>query len=128
LKLLLDTHTLLWFALGDERCSDKARQLIEDPINEKWVSPASLWELAIKISLGRYSLPGHFEDFAHAAIEGNGFSTLPILPKHTGSLIHLPFHHRDPFDRLVIAQAMTELMSLVSADEVFDAYPIQRLW
>lgn len=128
MKLLLDTHTLLWFALGDKRCSAKARQLIEDPTNEKWVSPASHWELAIKIALGRYSLPGLFENFMDAAIEGNGFSTLPILPKHTGMLIHLPHHHRDPFDRLMIVQAMAELMKVISSDEAFDAYPIQRLW
>ena len=128
MKLLLDTHTLLWFALGDERCSVKARQLIEDPTNEKWVSPASHWELAIKIALGRYSLTGPFEDFVYAAIDGNGFSTVPILPKHTGMLIHLPHHHRDPFDRLMIVQAMAELMAIISKDEAFDAYPIQRLW
>lgn len=128
MKLLLDTHTLLWFALGDQRCSPKARQLIENPTHEKWVSPASYWELAIKIGLGRYSLPGFFEDFMATAIEGNGFSILPILPRHTAMLIHLPHHHRDPFDRLMIVQAMAELMRVVSADEAFDAYPIQRLW
>lgn len=128
MRLLLDTHTLLWFALGDERCSIIARQLIEDPANEKWVSPASHWELAIKIGLGKYSLSGPFEDFVHAAVDGNGFSTLSILPKHTSMLIRLPHHHRDPFDRLLIVQAMAESMDVVSSDEAFDAYPLKRIW
>lgn len=128
MRLLLDTHTLLWFALGDERCSGKARQLIEDPANEKWVSPASHWELAIKIALGKYEVPGLFENFVRAAVDDNGFSTLAILPKHTGFLINLPRHHRDPFDRLLIAQAMAESMHVVSADEAFDAYLVKRVW
>lgn len=128
MKLLRDTHTLLWFALGDERCSVKARQLIEDPNHEKWVSPASHWELAIKISLGRYTLPGPFEHFLSAAIEGNGFSVLPILPKHTGMLIHLPHHHRDPFDRLMIVQAMAELMRVVSSDQAFAGSMQEPKW
>lgn len=128
MRLLLDTHTLLWFALGDQRCSAVARQIIEDPSNEKWVSPASHWELAIKIGLGKYTLPGPFEDFIHAAVDGNGFSTLSILPQHTGILVHLPHHHRDPFDRLMIAQAMSEQLKIVSADDAFDAYPVQRTW
>lgn len=128
MRLLLDTHTLLWFALGDKRCSTTARQLIEDPTNEKWVSPASHWELAIKIGMGKYTLPGPFERFIHAAVDGNGFSTLAILPQHTGMLIHLPNHHRDPFDRLMIVQAMSEQLRIVSADEVFDAYPVKRIW
>ena len=128
MRLLLDTHTLLWFALGDQRCSVIVRQMIEDPANEKWISPASHWELAIKIGLGKYTLPGPFEDFIKAAVEGNGFSTLLIQPKHTGMLIQLPRHHRDPFDRLLIVQAIVESMTIVSADEAFDAYPVQRVW
>lgn len=128
MKLLLDTHALLWFSLGDERCRPQARHLIEDPANEKWISPASHWELAIKISLGKYSLPGRFEDFLKRAIDDNGFMTLHILPRHTAALTTLPMHHRDPFDRMLIAQCIVEQIPVVSSDTAFDAYPVTRLW
>ena len=128
MRLLLDTHSLLWFALGDEQCSAAARQIIEDAANEKWVSPASHWELAIKVGLGKYTLPGPFEEFVHSAVDGNGFQTLPILPKYTSLLVQLPHHHRDPFDRMIIAQAIVEGMTVVSCDKAFDAYPVKRVW
>lgn len=128
MKLLLDTHTLLWFALGDASLSATARQLIEDPANSKFVSPASYWEIAIKISIGKYVLHEPYEAFFDRAIRQNGFLIRPIEPRHTSALTNLPYHHRDPFDRLMIAQAMIESLSLVSIDDVLDAYPIQRLW
>jgi len=127
-NLLLDTHTLLWFVLGDASLSVTARQLIEDATNSKLVSPATCWELAIKISIGKYALHEPYETFIDRAIRQNGFLILPIEPRHTAALINLPFHHRDPFDRLMVAQAMVESLILVSADAVLDAYPIQRLW
>ena len=116
------------FRAGGRRCSTTARCLIEDSAHEKWLSPASHWELAIKISIGKYTLPVPFETFIERAVTDNGFLTLPIEPRHTALLIHLPFHHRDPFDRMMIAQAMAEQMSVVGSDEAFDAYPITRLW
>ena len=128
MNLLLDTHTLLWFVLGDASLSVTARQLIEDATNSKLVSPATYWELAIKISIGKYALHEPYETFIDRAIRQNGFLILPIEPRHTAALINLPFHHRDPFDRLMVAQAMVESLILVSADAVLDAYPIQRLW
>jgi len=128
MRLLLDTHTLLWFVLGDAKCSGTARSLIEDEANEKWLSPASHWELAIKISLGKYTLPIAFEDFIERAVTDNGFLMLPIEPSHTALLTSLPYHHRDPFDRLMIAQAMAEQMNVASSDQAWDAYPITRLW
>lgn len=128
MRLLLDTQTFLWFVLGDARCSGAARRLIEDEANEKWLSPASHWELAIKISLGKYTLPVSFGKFIERAVTDNGFLVLPIEPSHTALLTALPFHHRDPFDRLIIAQAMAEQMSIVSSDQAWDAYPITRLW
>src|ERR1700749_406996 len=106
MRLLLDTHAWLWFVLGDDSLSRFARTLIEDPANEKLISPASYWELAIKISIGKYSLPQPFMQFVNRAIEAQGFSILPLLPIHTESLCNLPFYHRDPFDRLMIAQAL----------------------
>lgn len=114
--------------LGDASLSTTARQLIEDPANTKFVSPASYWELAIKISIGKYALHQPYETFLDRAIRQNGSLILPIEPQHTAALINLPFHHRDPFDRLMVAQAMVESLALVSTDAVFDAYPIQRLW
>lgn len=128
MRLLLDTHAFLWFVLGDSRCSSNARNLIEDEGNEKWLSPATHWELAIKISLGKYALPIPFEEFIRRAVTDNGLLFLPIQPHHTALLTSMPFHHRDPFDRLMIAQAMAEAMDVISADKVWDAYPITRLW
>ena len=128
MKLLLDTHTLLWFALGDSQLSAQARGLIDDPAHDMWVSPASYWEIAIKIRLGKYTLPNRYEDFMQKAIVGNGFEVLPIEFKHTAVLTTLPLHHRDPFDRLIIAQAMVEDISVISSDDDFDAYPVRRLW
>ena len=128
MKLLLDTHTLLWFVLGDAQLSAAARQAIEDAANLKLVSPAAYWEIAIKISIGKYALHEPYEVFMDRAIRQNGFLILPIEPQHTALLTNLPYHHRDPFDRLMIAQAMVEGLTLVSADMVFDTYAIQRLW
>ncbi len=128
MRLRLDTHTFLWFVLGDTKYSATARSMIEDEANEKWLSPASHWELAIKISLGKYALPISFEDFFERAVTDNGFLMLPIEPSHTALLIGMPFHHRAPFDRLMIAQAMAEQMSVVSSDQMRDAYPVTRCW
>jgi len=128
MNLLLDTHTLLWFVLGDAQLSAAARQFIEDPTNPKFVSPATYWEIAIKISIGKYALNEPYETFIDRAIRQNGFLILPIEPRHTALLINMPFHHRDPFDRLIIAQAIVEGLAIVSADPVFDDYLVQRLW
>jgi len=128
MNLLLDTHTLLWFVLGEAHLNAVARQLIEDATNPKFVSPATYWEIAIKISIGKYALNEPYETFIDRAIRQNGFFILPIEPRHTALLINMPFHHRDPFDRLIIAQAIVEGIAIVSADPVFDDYSVQRLW
>lgn len=128
MRLLLDTHAWLWFVLGDSSLSAKARAAIEDPTIEKLVSPASYWEISIKISLGKYVLPGPYERFFETAIDGQGFAVLPVLPKHTAIVSNLPWHHRDPFDRLLVAQALSESISLVSNDDRLDVYGIQRNW
>ena len=124
----MDTHTLLWFVLGDAQLTASARRFIEDPANTKFVSPAAYWEIAIKISIGKYVLHEAYEPFFDRAIRQNGFLILPIEPRHTNMLTSLPYHHRDQFDRLMVAQSMVENLSIVSADTVLDAYPIQRLW
>ncbi len=128
MKLLLDTHTLLWFTLGNPKLSPIALALINDASNEKLVSPASYWEIAINVSIGKLALNQPYEDFIDRAIDQNGFVILPIESRHTARLVVLPFHHKDPFDRLLIAQALTDGIAIVGGDPHFDAYGVQRLW
>lgn len=98
MNLLLDTHSLLWFALDDPQLSPTANSLIRDPANAKFVSPASYWEIAIKMSAGKYFLTVPHATFFEGAITNNGFRVLHIEPRHTAVVATLPFHHRDPFD------------------------------
>lgn len=128
MKLLLDTHALLWFSLGDVRMPAPIRELIADSDHAVWVSSASHWEIAIKISVGKYALPIPFQDFFEQSVGGNGFNHLPISLNHTERVSSMPFHHRDPFDRLMVAQAMAEDMEMVSADGVLDQYSVKRHW
>ena len=128
MTVLLDTHTLLWYYLADPQLSARGRATIETPGNRVFVSPASYWEIAIKLSLGKYTLHVPFPVFIREAIFDNGFVILPVEPQHAAEVIALPFHHRDPFDRLLVAQAIVEDMPVVSADPVLDSYPIRRIW
>ncbi|MBI1904416.1 MAG: type II toxin-antitoxin system VapC family toxin [Planctomycetia bacterium] len=128
MRLLLDTHSFLWFILNDARLSAKAAALIADANNEVNVSPASYWEIAIKISLGKYSAPGASDDFIEKQIAANDFRIQHIEPRHAAALAKLPFHHKDPFDRLIVAQAIVEQLPVVSGDKEFDKYPVARLW
>ena len=128
MKLLLDTHTFLWFIMANSSLSADARALIEDQANEKFLSVASLWEIAIKVSIGKLGLSAPFGTLIPQQLSANGFELLRLEVNHAAALIGLPFHHRDPFDRLLIAQAMVEQMQIVSIDSAFDAYPISRLW
>ena len=128
MTLLLDTHTLLWFLTNDPKLSPRARGAIEDVANETHVSAASLWEVAIKSALGKLTLPASYADIFPRQLETNGFALLPITPTHCATLLTLPFHHRDPFDRLLLAQAKTEGMTLVSDDGQFGPYGVALLW
>ena len=125
---LLVTHTLLWFAWGDKRLSHSVRSLIENIEYTKYVSMASVWEMAIKLNLGKLKLARPFEDFLIECIDENGFEVLPIKRAHSLKLVSMEFHHRDPFDRMLVAQSLTEEMSLLSVDAVFDAYGVRRIW
>jgi PIN domain nuclease of toxin-antitoxin system len=127
-RLLLDTQAFLWFVLNDLRLSATARALLTDPNNELLISPASYWEIAIKVSIGKYQVPWPFQDFIDDQIAQNQLTILPITTAHAAAVIPLPFHHRDPFDRLIVAQALVEGIPLVSADPIFDAYGVARLW
>jgi len=128
LRILLDTHTFLWFTLGDPQLSASARALIEDPSNDKLVSPATYWEIAIKVSIGKLPLSQPYEDFMDRGIRQNGFNILPIEPRHTAALVAMLFHHKDPFDRLLIAQVLVEGIPIVSIDVVLDTYGVKRMW
>ena len=128
MNLLLDTHAWLWFVLGDSRLSETARSHILDSAHAKFVSPASYWEISIKISLGKYVLHAPYGEFMQQAIGGNGFGVLAIEPVHTEQVSRMPFHHRDPFDRLLIAQATVEGMAIVTNDEQFPAYGPNIIW
>ncbi|MBK7704579.1 MAG: type II toxin-antitoxin system VapC family toxin [Acidobacteria bacterium] len=128
MKLLLDTHSLLWFIGGDPALSLTARRLIEDDQNEKFVSTVSIWETAIKASLGKMSLTSPFSDLFPRQLDVNGFELLPVSVDHSSIVAVLPFHHRDPFDRMLAAQSIHEKMSLVSLDTAFDDYGVERFW
>jgi PIN domain nuclease of toxin-antitoxin system len=127
-RLLLDTHTFLWFIGGSDSLSNTARHSIEDPSNQPFLSMASLWEMAIKISIGRLELSCPFAELIPQQMSLNGIELLDIRIEHVTTVARLPFHHRDPFDRLLIAQALVEEMPIVGADRAFDAYAMTRVW
>jgi PIN domain nuclease of toxin-antitoxin system len=128
MRLLLDTHSFLWFVLNDPQLSAAARKAISDPANDVFISPATYWEIAIKVRTGKYVLAGSYENFIQHNIDANDFEILPIEVKHTAVVAVLPLHHRDPFDRLLIAQALVEDLTLVSNEALFDSYGVRRLW
>jgi len=127
MRLLLDTHTFLWFIDDNPRLSFNAKSLLESD-NDLLLSTASLWEIAIKLSIGKLALPQPFEPFVREQLSINAIDILEIDLSHLGAVSTLPFHHRDPFDRLLVAQASVEQIPIVSADVEFDAYSIERRW
>jgi PIN domain nuclease of toxin-antitoxin system len=127
-KLLLDTHSFLWFIAGNTRLTPKCRAMIEDDENEKLVSIASVLEIAIKTSIGKLSLDQPFADLIPKQLRQNNFQLHPLTLENATLLANLPFHHRDPFDRMIIAQSLTENLPVLSNDEAFDAYGVKRIW
>lgn len=127
MRLLLDTHTFLWFVLNDPQLSQKALDSISDPKHQIFLSPASYWEIAIKINLGKYSLSVEFETFFQQGM-ASGIKILPVEIRHAAVFASLPMYHKDPFDRMIVSQALAEQLSLVSADLAFDLYGIPRIW
>jgi PIN domain nuclease of toxin-antitoxin system len=131
MTLLLDTHTMLWFFWDDPQLSATAKARLEDPNNRKLVSIASCWEAAIKVGLKKLKLGTGGSDcrgFLESNVTRSFFEYLPISLAHATAVEHLPHHHNDPFDRLLIAQAVTEQIPIVSADTQLDPYSITRLW
>jgi PIN domain nuclease of toxin-antitoxin system len=127
-NVLLDTHTFLWFVEGSPQLSPAAQQQIEDSTTANYLSIASVWEMAIKVSLGKLTLRLPFHDYVSRYSAVNGFTLLPISVEHTALVSALPFHHRDPFDRIMVAQALVEGMIMVSRDPILDAYGLSRVW
>lgn len=128
MKQLLDTHTFLWFVNGDSQLSDKVRQLIEDEENENLISIVSLWEMSIKYNIGKLKLTLPFDAFIQQEVKESNIEVLNISLEHLNITATLPLHHRDPFDRLIIAQSLSENIPILSVDIAFDAYAISRIW
>ncbi len=128
MNLLIDTHIFFWFVFAEVNLNSYARSLVEDEANTKFLSMASVWEMAIKHSIGKLPLTLPFPQFMKQQLETSGFLLLPIEFEHLTQVASLPLHHRDPFDRLIIAQSIAETMPVVSADSAFDAYGVSRLW
>jgi PIN domain nuclease of toxin-antitoxin system len=126
-KILLDTHTFLWFVNDSVQLSLDAKALLESEV-DLYLSIASLWEIAIKVRTGKMTLPKPFDEYLPQQIQLNEIEVLPIDLRHLNVITTLPLHHRDPFDRLLIAKAMVEQATIVSADVAFDQYGIHRSW
>ena len=131
MQYLIDTHVFLWFISNAKELSQTAKTLIEDGNNTIFLSIASLWEISIKTALGKLAIKGNYESVIDDVTE-NSIQILPINFAHTVEQNHLPFHHRDPFDRIIISQAIVENIDFISADAIFDDYlkglPIKRIW
>lgn len=128
MRLLLDTHTLLWLLVNDPALSTRARRTIEDPANESFISIVSLWEIAIKSGMGKLTLPAPFSAVFPAELVQNGIGIVSVELPHLETMLQLPTIHRDPFDRLLIAQAIVEGMTLVTADAHLAGYTVPILW
>lgn len=128
MNLLLDTHVLLWFLDDDPQLTPTAKALIEDPANHKLVSVATCWEIAIKVGLKKLDLGEPATTFLPRELAANHFDLLGIELSHATFVETLPPHHKDPFDRLLVAQTVIEKLPLVSADVIFDQYGVTRLW
>lgn len=128
MNYLLDTHTFLWFINDDSSLSSTAKTLIEDPENIIYMSVASVWEMAIKVSLEKLEIPSPFTEFIDEQMRVNAITLLHIKTEHIGIVATLPFHHRDPFDRLIIAQSQNENFPVIGRDSIFKNYEIHCYW
>ena len=131
MNLLLDTHAFLWYYSGSSNLSKNARLAIENPENDFFISMASLWEISIKNGLGKLDLDAPLDTFFKDVVQ-KGFNLMPVDPSHILQSATLPSHHRDPFDRLIIGQALAEQMSVVTKDSLFEPYcqssELQLIW
>ncbi len=127
MDLLLDTHALIWFINGDSQLPGKAVNLIKDLNSKCFVSIASIWEIAIKISIGKLELNGGFDDISKL-MKRYEIELLPLTFEHVQRLLKLDFHHRDPFDRVIISQGLVERFTIVTKDENFPKYNVKIIW
>ena len=126
MRILLDTHAVVWYLDGNEKLLPNHRHLIVDSRNDVFVSTATIWELAIRISIVKLETPKSLSEIL-ATLQKQGFDILPIMPGHTLQVTALPFHHRDPFDRMLIAQALVEHLSLITYDDACKSYGVKVL-
>ena len=128
MRLLLDTHAFIWYTTDSSRLTATGRSLIDNGENDILLSTASVWEMAIKHSIGRLTFSMPFMEFIKQQIAVNRIDILEITFDHIEVVASLPLHHRDPFDRLIIAQSMAKQIPILSVDAIFDAYAIARVW
>lgn len=128
MKLLLDTHAFLWLVEGNPGLSATARAALTDPLNQVFISVALVWELAIKINSGKLTLNDRLSTYVQTWVEAYHLELLPIRTEHALSVVDLPNHHRDPFDRMLLAQTQVEGMTLLSADAKLAPYNVSILW
>lgn len=128
MRLLLDSHTLIWWVDQDHLLGTDAHAAITDPANDLLLSAATIWEIAIKVGLGKLSLSLPYRQWMGQAMADLGVAVLPITVEYADMQAGLPAHHGDPFDRLLVAQAMVEQIGIVSNDSVFESYGVQRVW
>ena len=126
MRILIDTHILIWHLEGDSQLSLERRKLIASPSNQVFISIASLWEMAIKLSKGKLAISRSIDDVV-AHIEGSTSLLFAIAPEHLIHVASLPFHHKDPFDRLIIAQSLVENIPILTSDSNFSAYGVEML-
>jgi PIN domain nuclease of toxin-antitoxin system len=127
MELLLDTHALIWFINGDVKLPENSIKLIKNINNRCFVSIASLWEIAIKTTINKLEILGGFNNLSKL-LKQNDFEIIPISFEHLQKLVQLDFHHRDPFDRIIIAQGIVENLTIVTKDEIFSNYIVNTVW
>lgn len=128
MKLLLDTHTLIWWDSDPAQLSPRVLSMCQDPTNQVIISVVSVWEMQIKIQLGKMKVASPLAHLVEQQVETNGFDLLPIALPHVLRLDLLPLYHKDPFDRLLVAQALEEDAAILSRDSVLASYPVQVIW
>jgi len=128
MQLLLDTHSFIWWSINSEKLSVTGQDLLFDRNNRLFLSVASVWEMQIKLQLGKLQLNPSLQELINNQITINNLEILSIDLAHIWTLATLIHYHKDPFDRLLISQSITEIMPILSIDEIFDRYPVQRIW
>jgi PIN domain nuclease of toxin-antitoxin system len=126
--ILIDTHAFLWFVYDDARLSPTAAQALTDPAQGKVLSVASLWEIAVKVTIGKLRLGMSFPEFVESSVTSRELRVLPVELAHLAEYVELPLHHRDPFDRLMVAQARVEALAVLTSDQRFSEYGIETIW